>query len=59
MTEPAVPEQLPARLRCVECSDELDECACCNEPACSKAVCYGCLAVAVGQTASQPHEHGG
>lgn len=54
-----VAEEPAARLRCVECDDEIDECECCNEPGCSKAICYECLAVALGQTVAHPHPHGG
>jgi len=57
--ESVVAGRTPTRSPCLECGDEIDVCECCEEPDCPKAICYGCLALALGQTAPQPHTHGG
>ena len=44
---------------CAKCDCCIERCAFCEEPDCSSAVCYGCMIVALGQTAAQPHKHGG
>ena len=44
---------------CSGCGKEVEECACCDEPDCGAAICFGCLNLAVGQEMSQPHAHGG
>lgn len=45
--------------RCKGCERELDVCACCQEPGCPKAICYGCQAQELRHTIKQPHAHGG
>lgn len=49
----------PSALRCSECQSSLDWCAFCDETGCAVAICYGCLVVALGQTAPQPRPHRG
>ena len=44
---------------CCECGTETECCAFCDETECASAICYGCLAVALGQATPQPHFHGG
>jgi hypothetical protein len=46
-------------LACSECRCGIDWCAFCEETGCAVAICYGCMIVALGQTAAQPHTHGG
>jgi len=52
-------ESAPVRKRCTKCDRAVEVCACCDEPECEAAICYGCLRVAVGQALPQPHAHGG
>ncbi len=52
-------EDASAALRCSRCGTSIDECACCDEPDCRAAICYGCLNVAVGRGMPQPHANGG
>jgi hypothetical protein len=47
-----------SELRCSECEASLDWCAFCDEPGCPVAVCYGCMIVALGQTAPQARHRG-
>lgn len=49
----------PAELTCSHCQRLLDWCAFCDETRCAVAVCYRCMIVALGETAPQPHTHGG
>jgi hypothetical protein len=44
---------------CSKCECSIERCSFCEEAGCSVAVCYGCMIVALGQTAAQPHKHGG
>jgi hypothetical protein len=46
-------------LACSTCECSIDWCAFCDESGCSVAVCYGCLIEDLGETAPQPHGHGG
>jgi hypothetical protein len=48
-----------AELVCSECHCSIDACAFCDEAGCAVAVCYGCLIEGLGETAPQPHTHGG
>jgi hypothetical protein len=48
-----------ADLACSECQCSIDSCAFCDEAGCAVAVCYGCLIEDLGETAPQPHTHGG
>lgn len=45
--------------RCVGCDREIEWCSFCGEEGCAVAWCYRCVAVAVGELTSQPHDHGG
>jgi hypothetical protein len=51
--------EAPAAFSCSECHCSIDCCAFCDEAGCTVAVCYGCMIVALGETAPQPHSHGG
>jgi len=42
-----------SELTCSECHCSLDWCAFCDESGCAVAICYGCMIVALGQTAPQ------
>jgi hypothetical protein len=46
-------------LVCSTCECSIDWCGFCDEAGCSVAVCYGCLIEDLGETAPQPHGHGG
>jgi hypothetical protein len=48
-----------AEVGCSDCECAIERCAFCDEADCKASVCYGCMIVALGQTASQPHKHGG
>ncbi len=45
--------------KCKGCKREIDVCACCQEPGCPAAICYGCLNRELKQTLVHPHAHGG
>jgi len=47
------------RLVCYECGDEVDCCEFCDGEMCPKAICRGCVIVAIGQEIPQVHPHGG
>jgi hypothetical protein len=51
--------EAPSRIVCSHCASSIDWCAFCDETGCAVAICYGCMIVEVGQTAAQPHDHGG
>jgi hypothetical protein len=57
MSEQIVAE--PTDLRCARCGDLISNCECCDQPDCPEALCYECVAVALGETMAQPHQHGG
>ncbi len=46
-------------VNCTECDKRIEECACCEEPECGAAICYGCLNAAVGQQRPQVRADGG
>jgi hypothetical protein len=41
-------------LRCVECRDAIVCCEFCDGEDCPKAICYGCLIVALGEHVPYP-----
>jgi hypothetical protein len=45
--------------KCKGCDREIDICACCQEPGCPAAICFGCQNRELKQTIPQPHAHGG
>jgi hypothetical protein len=47
-----------SELRCSQCECGLDWCAFCDESGCAVAICYGCMIVALGQTAPQARHRG-
>ena len=49
----------PTALWCSECDEPIVECEFCDEPDCPRAICYGCITRALGETMAQPHAHGG
>ena len=51
--------EAPSPNVCSHCSCSIDCCAFCDETGCEVAICYGCMIVEIGQTAAQPHDHGG
>jgi hypothetical protein len=51
--------EAPTELTCSQCTCGVDCCAFCDESGCPSAICYGCMIVELGETAAQPHEHGG
>jgi hypothetical protein len=51
--------EAPSQIVCSHCGCSIDCCAFCDETGCAVAICYGCMIVEVGQTAAQPHDHGG
>ena len=57
-TRPGTAEE-PTVLRCSECDERIAECELCDEPDCRRAICYGCITLALGETMVQPHLHGG
>jgi len=46
-------------LRCSGCDEPIADCELCDEPNCPRAICYGCITRALGETMAQPHAHGG
>lgn len=52
-------ESTATKERCKGCDREIDVCACCQEPGCRHAICYGCLGRELKHTVPQPHAHGG
>jgi hypothetical protein len=57
-TRPGTAEEATA-LRCSECDEPIAECELCDKPDCPRAICYGCITLALSQTMAQPHTHGG
>jgi len=57
-TRPGTAEE-PAALRCSDCDEPIAECELCDERDCPRAICYGCITLALSQTMAQPHTHGG
>ena len=57
-TRPGTAEE-PTALQCSECDEPIAECELCDERDCARAICYGCITVALSQTMAQPHTHGG
>jgi hypothetical protein len=51
--------EAPSGVACSECQCGIDYCAFCDEAGCAVAICYGCMIVELGETAVQPHSHGG
>jgi hypothetical protein len=51
--------EAPTELSCSECRCSIECCAFCDETGCTVAVCYGCMIVALGESAPQLHRHGG
>ena len=49
----------PTALRCSKCNETIAECEVCDEPDCARAICYGCITRALGETMAHPHAHGG
>lgn len=47
-----------SELTCSDCHVSLDWCAFCDEAGCAVAICYGCMVVALGQTAPEARTHG-
>lgn len=47
------------QLRCGECGCVIGCCEFCDDEECPKAICYGCLIVAIGQEIPELHTHGG
>jgi hypothetical protein len=48
-----------AAIVCLGCDREIEACAFCDSEGCGEAMCYRCVLEELGETASQPHEHGG
>ena len=46
-------------LVCTSCNRQIESCAFCDEPDCTKAVCYSCVSIVLRQRIAQPHTHGG
>jgi hypothetical protein len=46
-------------LVCKGCERGIEVCAFCDEDGCGEEICYRCLLVELGETVSQPHQHGG
>ena len=57
-TRPGIAKETPA-LRCSTCEESIAECELCDERDCRRAICYGCITVALGEAMAQPHAHGG
>lgn len=51
--------QAASEVGCATCERAIDRCELCDRADCPTAVCYRCLAVALRQATSQPHDHGG
>ena len=49
----------PTALRCAQCDEPIAECELCDGQDCFRAICYGCITLALGETIAQPHGHGG
>ncbi len=49
----------PPAETCAICGRGIEQCACCEEPGCRHAVCYGCLIRGLGQALPQPHVYPG
>lgn len=46
-------------LVCSGCDRGIEVCAFCDADGCEQAICYRCVILELGETTSQPHEHGG
>ena len=44
---------------CSQCGCAIECCEVCGDDPCPEPLCFGCLSLAVGHAAPQPHEHGG
>jgi hypothetical protein len=61
----AAPEDIPvgderrAQIACVHCGRAIDWCSFCDESGCPEPSCLACLLVALRESSSTLHRHGG